>query len=312
MRIVFMGTPAFAIPVLSALLDAGYDVVGVYTQPDKASGRGRRVVATPVKQLAQDRELPVFQPASLKSQHAQLEIASLSPDVIVVAAYSQFLPPDTLDLPPLGCLNVHPSLLPRYRGPSPVASAVLDGVAVTGVTIIKLDEGMDSGPIIASRETPVGPQENVASLTTRLFQIGASLLVEILPAWAEDRIQAQPQDGPQATITKRLSKKDGEIDWPLSATGIARQVLAYHPWPGSYTRWRGKQLNIVEAYAVESSVATPSPPGLVVWIQDGGLGIVTGGGVLKIERLRLEGRRTVGAREFIQGHPQFPGSVVGR
>ena len=311
MRVVFMGTPAYATAVLSALLDVPHDVVGVYTRPDRPAGRGKRPAASPVKCFAQERGLPVRQPASLRSRQAQQELASLSPDVIVVAACGFFLPPRTLDLPPFGCLNLHPSLLPRYRGPSPVASAILNGDAVTGVAIIKLDEGMDTGPIVAHRETRVRPRENALELTTRLFQMGASLLIEIMPGWAQGRIRARPQEHSQATITRLLSRADGSIDWRFDAARIARQVLAYQPWPGSFTSWRGRVLKVIEAAAVDAEAATPSPPGMVMALPDGGVGIATGEGVLAVGRLQLEGRRAVGAREFMNGHPEFLGSTVG-
>ena len=311
MRIVFMGTPDFAVPVLSALLDAAYEVVGVYTRPDKPAGRGKQPMASAVKQHALARGLPVFHPVSLRPQQVQRELASLSPDVMIVAAYGLLIPSGILDLPPLGCLNIHPSLLPRYRGPSPVASAILNGDPVTGVTIIKLDEGMDTGPIIACQETPVGPQENAEDLTTRLFQMGASVLMEVLPQWMRGEIRERVQDETQATVTRRLSREDGEIDWGLGAVHIARQVLAYYPWPGSYTRWMGKLLKVIDASAIELEAATSHPPGVVVSLPDGGLGITTGEGILEVRRLQMEGRRGLGAREFAQGQRDFPGSTVG-
>ena len=311
MKIIFMGTPDFAVPVLSALLDAGHDIVAVYTQPDKRSGRGKQLAATPVKRYAQDRGLPVRQPASLRPPQVQEELASHSPDVIAVAAYGLFLPAGTLEMPPLGCLNVHPSLLPRYRGPSPVASAILDGGPVTGVTVMKIDEGMDTGPIVARRETTIVPKESAQELTLRLFQMGASLLVEVLPAWERGEIQPCPQDDSQAAVTRRLSREDGEIDWGLDAVRIARQVRAYQPWPGSFTRWRGRLLKVIDASATESPDATPSPPGSVVSLPDRGIGIATGDGVLAVRRLQLEGRRVVDTAEFVQGYPDLVGSTVG-
>ena len=310
LKIAFMGTPAFAVPVLGGLLDAGHEAVAVYTQPDKPAGRGRRPAQPPVKEYALARGLPVLQPSSLRSQGVQDQLESLAPDVVVVAAYGRFLPPPVLDLPPLGCLNVHPSLLPKYRGPSPVSSAILNGEAVTGVTIIRLDEGMDSGPIVAQTEEPIGVRETAEELTARLFLLGASLLVEVLPRWARADIQARPQDDSQATVTKLLSREDGEIDWGLGAGQIARQVLAYHPWPGTFTRWSGKTLKIMEASMVVLEGEAPSPPGLVVSLADGGLGVATGDGVLAVERLQLQGRQVVSARDFVRGHPEVSGSVL--
>ncbi len=306
-----MGTPAFAVPVLSTLLEAGHDVIGVYTRPDRPAGRGKRLAPTPVKEYALGRGLHVFQPASLRPQRVQNKLVCLSPDVIVVAAYGLFLPPETLNLPPLGCLNIHPSLLPKYRGPSPVASAVLNGDQITGVTVMKQDEGWDTGPIVAQREAVIGPHETTEDLTARLFEMGASLLVEVLPRWAEGQVQARPQDEADATVTRRLSREDGEIDWGLGALRIARQVRAHHPWPGSFTRWGGKLLKVVDAAAVEPHPGGPSPPGLVVSLPEGGLEIATGDGVLEVSRLQLEGRKAVSAREFVAGYGDFVGATVG-
>ena len=253
----------------------------------------------------------MFQPASLTPHQVINDLASLSSDLITVAAYGLFLPSGMLDLFPLGVLNVHPSLLPKYRGPSPVASAILDGAPITGVTIMKIDEGMDSGPVIARREAPIERHENAEELTARLFQIGASLLVEVLPRWAQGQIHAQPQDESQATATNRISKEDGEINWGLSASLIARQVRAYQPWPGVFTRWRGGLLKIVESVAIDRESAEESRAGLVVALRNGSVGINCGYEVLEVRQLQLEGRRAVGVREFVQGHPDFVESRLG-
>ena len=310
MRTVFMGTPGFAVPVLVALLDAGHEVAGVYTQPDRPVGRRRQPAPSPVKEAALERGLPVFQPPSLKRAEAQDELVGLAPDVIVVAAYGLFLPRATLDLPPLGCLNVHPSLLPKYRGPSPVASAILSGDADTGVTVIKLDEGMDSGPIIAQCETPIGADEDGVGLTARLFQLGADLMVETLPEWAAGHIVAVPQDDAAATTTKLLKREDGEIDWGQDTARIARQVRAYQPWPGAFTRWRGKLLKLTEATAAADH-ASDAQPGQVIALPSGGLGVATAHGTLDVKRLQLEGSRASDAAEFLRGHADIVGAVLG-
>lgn len=305
-----MGTPDFAVPVLEALLEAGHDLAGVYTRPDRPSGRGRRVVAPEVKRFAMDRGLLVLQPTSLRrDRDAHRRLSALCPDLIVVAAYGLFLPQQTLEVPRLGCLNVHPSLLPRHRGASPVATAILEGDAVTGVTIMQLDEGMDSGPVLAQIETPIGLHENAEDLTRRLFRLGAGLLIEVLPGWERGDIEGTAQDETRATFTHRLSRDDGEIDWNNSTDRIARQVRAYYPWPGSFTRWAGRLLKIIEARASGVEVATP--PGSVVTLVGGGLGIGTGDGVLEPLQLQLEGRRPVTAREFALGHGDFPGARLG-
>ena len=311
MRVIFMGTPAYAIPVLSALLDGSYNVVGVYARPDRPAGRSTRSVPSEIKRFALDRELPVFQPDSLRrDEEARREMASLSPDVVVVAAYGLFLPSEILGLPPLACLNVHPSLLPMYRGPSPVSAAILGGDEVVGVTIIKLDEGMDSGPILAQRERPVGPLETTQSLTTRLFDLGAALLTEVLPGWRRGEIQPRPQDDTQATVTSLLTREDGDIVWSRPAVHIDRQVRAYFPWPGSFTRWSGRLLKIIEAAPLEQETDVSAAPGQVIALSEGA-GVVTGEGLLVVRRLQLEGRRPVSVQEFLRGRRDFVGSVLG-
>ena len=310
LRLVFMGTPEFAVPALAALLDAGHDVVGVYTQPDRRSGRGRRLSAPPVKTFAEDRRLPVFQPASLREDaEARHAIAELAPDAIIVAAYGLFLPEDTLAVPRLGCLNIHPSLLPRHRGPSPVATAILEGDQTTGVTIMLLDEGMDTGPILAQRETPIAPKETCDNLTARLFDIGANLLVETLQQWNAGHISPIPQNDANATITKRLQRADGRIDWNQPADSIARQIRAFTTWPGTFTTWRARTLKILEAEPLNATHA--DPPGKVVGMNGAGVATFTGQGALRLMRVQMEGRRASSAADFARGYPDFVGSVLG-
>ena len=308
MRIVFMGTPDFAVPVLSRLMEAGHEIAAVYSQPDRPAGRGRKLVPTPTKRFAEEYGIEVRQPKSLRSEAECAGLASLSPEVVVVAAYGLFLPPEALEIPPLGCLNIHPSLLPRYRGPSPVVSAIINGGDETGVTIMKLDEGMDSGPILAQKQVPIDERDTGPELTRRLFDLGANLLAETLPGWASGSIQASPQDESQATFTTLVKKEDGEIDWTDNAERIARMVRAYEPWPGTFTYWDGKLLKILDA----TSTAGSASPGHVVGLNDGGIGIGTGDGVLAVDRLQMEGRRPSDAQDFVRGYPNFLGSKVGR
>ncbi len=311
-RAVFMGTPDFALPALDALAHAGCDIVAVYTQPDRRAGRGKRTTPSPVKQAALERGLPVYQPASLRRDpDARQQLAALQPHLIVVAAYGLFLPAETLALPPLGALNIHPSLLPLYRGPSPVTSAMLAGDAKTGVSIILLDEGMDSGPILAQRETPIGATETAGALTARLFDMGAALLADTLPAWRARRIAPAPQDESRATTTRLLSREDGAIDWHSPAAQIARQVRAYHPWPSAFTHWNGKLLKITEARAADApGIAPDIAPGGVIALPQG-VAIAAGEGALMPLRLQLEGRRAVSAAEFTRGYPDFIGAILG-
>ena len=309
LRVVFMGTPTFAVPVLDALLEAGCDIAGVYTQPDRRSGRGRRYTAPPVKQAAIERGLAVFQPSSLRrDEEARLHIASLAPDVIVVVAYGLFLPPDTLSVPPLGALNIHPSLLPRHRGPSPVATAILEGDALTGVTVMQLDEGMDSGPIIAQRQTPIGAEETAEDLTVRLFNVGAELLADTIYPWRDGEITPVPQSEADATVTRLLKREDGAIDWTQSAERIARQIRAYHPWPGSFTHWRGRQLKVHEASALGTVEGTP--PGTVCEPPEG-IAVATGEGALLLRRVQIEGRQATDISDFVRGYRDFVGSLLG-
>lgn len=301
-----MGTPDFALPVLEAALHLGATVVGVYTRPDKPQGRGLKVEPPPVKRYALERGLPVFQPTSLRNPAAQAELAALKPDVVLVAAYGRILPSEVLAIPPKGALNVHPSLLPRYRGPSPVVTAILDGVERTGVTLYLMDAGMDTGPVLAQREEPVWPDDTAESLTRRLFRVGADLVVDVLPRWVAGTVAPVPQDETQATVTRLVTREDGEADWRLPATTLHRRLRAYAPWPGLYTRWRGRNLKIVDA----CPVAGRAEPGLVVPLDgpDAPCGVGTGEGVMALKTLLLEGKRGMTSREFLQGYRDFVGS----
>jgi methionyl-tRNA formyltransferase len=309
MRVVFMGTPAFVLPVVEALVGAGYHVVGVFTQPDKPTGRGLAMEPPPVKVWAQGRGVPVFQPPSLRRPEAQEVLRRLEPQVIVAAAYGKVLPPSVLSLPPLGCVNVHPSLLPRYRGPSPVQAAILNGDAVTGVTVMLMDEGLDTGPILAQRQEPVRNDDTARTLTERLFRLGAALLVETLERWARRELSPIPQDPTQAVTTRLLTKEDGWLDFHRPAVFLWRMVRAYDPWPGAFTRWRGRRLKLLEVSPLPET--TPHPPGTVVPLPHHAstpAGVQTGEGILALRRLQLEGKRPMECREFLHGHRDFLGA----
>ena len=308
MRLVFMGTPAFVVPVLETLLaEAEVQVVGVYTQPDRPRGRGRSVELTPVKSAGVNLGLPVFQPASLRSARAQQELADLRPDVILVAAYGRFLPPEVLDLPPGGCLNLHPSLLPRYRGPAPVVSTILDGEAVTGVTLMQLDEGMDTGPILAQQEYPLNGDETAADLTEALFRTGAQLLLDNLEALAAGKLPAQPQDDSRATVTRKLERADGLADWTRSAVTLERQRRAFTPWPGLTTHWQDKSLRLLDVAPSNRPDLAGADPGLVISLpsEETPAGIITADGILGLKAVQLEGRRATSIAEFLRGYPAF-------
>ena len=305
-----MGTPGFAVPVLEALVSAGHEVAAAYSRPDRPSGRGKRTSPTPVKEAASAMDIPVVQPPSLKPSEVQQDLASLAPEVIVVAAYGLFLPREVLDLPRHSCLNIHPSLLPKLRGPSPVSTAIVDGEAITGATIMVMDEGVDTGPVLAQRQTSIGDSETAEVLTTRLFELGARLLVEVLPEWAEGRIQARPQDESQATVTRLLAREAGRIDWEMTAAQIARRVRGYAPWPGAYTYWDGKMLKVIDASPHDATVG--DRPGTVIGPASGDwIDISTGDGTLGVSRLQLEGRRAASARDFLQGNASIIGAQLG-
>ena len=306
-----MGTPDFAVPALHILLNGDYDVAAVYTQPDREAGRGRKLAVSPVKDLALTHSIQVIQPESLKDDTAADYMAGLAPDVIVVAAYGRLIPQRILSLPKYGCVNIHPSLLPRYRGPSPVATAILEGDAVTGVSIMLLDAGMDSGPLLRQQETTISDTDTTGSLTLKLAERGAKLLGETLPGWIAGKITPEPQDESRVTITRIMTKLDGEIDWKLSALQIWRQVRAFHPWPGTYTRWQGKQLKVNEVIPLPQE--KPGQPGRVIALSGASgapVGVECGEGILGLRKLQLEGKKEITAEEFLRGQRNFTGSIL--
>ena len=307
-RLVFMGTPEFAVLVLEALVGS-YQIVAVVTQPDQATGRGRRVEPSPIKKTALAHDLPLLQPPSLRRTEAAAELRELAPDVIVVAAFGQILPPEVLAIPPHGCLNVHASLLPRYRGAAPIAAAILAGEEQTGITLMLMDEGMDTGPILAQAECKIEPQDTTGSLSVKLAHLGAELLIETLPRWLDGQIAPQPQDDSLATYCQMITKKDGLLDWSLPATALWLRVRAYHPWPGTYTYWRGKLLKILRARPVTIGPSSEEP-GRVISVDDG-VAVVTGTDALLLEEIQLAGKKALAAQEFIRGRRDFIGSVLG-
>jgi methionyl-tRNA formyltransferase len=295
-RIVFMGSPEFALPALRALA-ASDEVVAVVTQPDRAAGRGRSLKPPPVKVLAQQLGINVLQPERLRAPEAVAALRRLAPDLIVVAAYGQILRPEVLSLPSFGCLNIHASLLPRWRGASPVQHAILAGDNETGVTIMKMDEGLDTGPILAQRATPIAADETAGMLAERLAQMGADLLMEILPAYLSGKIQPRPQPAEGVTYAPLLKKEDGLLDLTRSAEELSRQVRAFSPWPGAFIEWQGAPLRIWRA--------RPSPeesprPGIRLKVQ-GRAALGTGQGVLILEEVQPAGRNRMSSQAFLAG-----------
>jgi methionyl-tRNA formyltransferase len=308
-RLVFMGTPDFAVPVLKALIGR-YDIVGVVTQPDRRAKRGRKLEAPPVKVVALAHGLPVLQPPSLRRPEAVAELRDLAPEVIVVAAFGQILRAEVLNIPPQGCLNVHASLLPSYRGAAPIAAAILAGEEETGATIMLMDEGMDTGSILSQATCPISPQDTRGSLSARLAQLGADLMVDTLPRWLAGEVEPQVQDNSQATYCRIIAKKDGLIDWSQSALNIWRRSRAYYPWPSTYTYWRGKLLKVLRA-EVLPQWSGEGESGQVVAL-DEGLAVATGEGALLLREVQLAGKRALSAEDFARGQRGFVGSVLGR
>ena len=309
-RVVFLGTAAFAVPALRALAESGSEPVAVYTQPDRPAGRGRRSRPSPVKDAAEKLGLDVFQPPDLRGLAEAERLRSLAPTVLVLAAYGRILPGRLLQIPPRGGLNVHPSLLPAYRGPSPVATAILDGETRTGVSIFSMDAGMDSGPVIARRELPIGVAETTATLTGQLADRGADLLVDVLEQWVDGSIAAEPQDPEMATTTRLLRREDGVLDFSEPAETLARKVRAFDPWPGTATTVDGQRFSVRVAHPME--IGEPAGrPGQVVALANGRTGIVAGGGsVLALDRVQIAGKRPVGAAEFARGRRDFVGTIL--
>lgn len=310
LRVVFMGTPRFALPVLDALdASADVDICGVFTPPDRPGGRGGHPVSPPVKLHAQELGMEIHQPSTLRSKEVQDLFSSLAPDIIVVAAYGRFLPTPVLNLPPGGCLNLHPSLLPRHRGPSPVVTSILEGDPATGVSLMRLDEGMDTGPVIASRPYQMAGGETAEWLTEELFRMGSLLLMENLGPWVRGELTATPQIEGDATITRKVERGDGRADWSLSAQELDRRFRAYRPWPGLYAQWDGKLIKFLDVSAVSGDGDTELPPGTIVQIPGLiPLGVVTGAGVLELKTVQLEGRKSATAAEFLRGYPGFLGA----
>ena len=308
-RTVFMGTPEFSVPSLDALIKSDYQVVAVYTQPDRGTGRGQQVAPSPVKRLALSKGLDVVQIEKFKVAGTIERLTALAPDLIVVAAFGLILPSEVLSLPKLGCVNIHPSLLPRHRGASPIVAAILQGDEITGVTIMLMDSGMDTGPILNQREVPISDEDTADSLSAKLARDGAQLLLETLPSWIDGRIKPRPQDDSKASYSKMIKKEDGEIDWRLSTKELWRRVRAFDPWPGCYTHWQDKRLKLIKVLPLYSEKS--HEPGKVIILPASApttVGVQTGDGVLGLVRLQLEGKRELSAEEFVRGRRDFIGS----
>ena len=295
-KIVFMGSPDFSIPAMRALAEV-YPIVGVVTQPDRPAGRGRVLTPPPVKRLALELGLPLIQPERLRQPEAMAQLQAWAPDVIVVAAFGQILRPAVLELPRFGCVNVHASLLPRWRGAAPIQAALLNGDAETGITIMRMDAGVDTGPTLSQRALPIQPDDNAGALSERLAALGGELLLETLPAYLSGELAPQPQEDAGATYAPMLNKADGQLDFSQPAEALARRVRAFNPWPGAFTIWQGQMLKIQRAHAVPTPCAVP---GQTV-IYQGLPAFCTSDGLLALDELQPAGKKPQPGKAFLQG-----------
>ena len=309
MRIVFMGTPEFAVPSLNVLVEAGYEICGVFTQPDKAKNRGMRLQASPVKEYALSAGLPIFQPAKMRDGEALALLQELKPDLIAVAAYGKILPVDILELPPLGCVNVHSSLLPKYRGAAPINWAILNGESETGVTIQRMAEGIDTGDILAQTKTPIDINENAAQLLARLAQMGAELLVDTVRKLEVGLAVAAPQDESLASYAPMLSRELSPMDWGRPARQLHDQVRGLYPWPSAVAALDGIRCKIIRTSLLEEE--TDQQPGTILQADKKGLRIACGGGsILEIFELQPDGKKAMPAASFLMGHSIQTGTVI--
>lgn len=305
LRVVFFGTPQFAVPTLDRLIASSHTVVGVVTQPDRPRGRGQKMSDGPVKARAMSAGIPVLQPATLKDPHVVAEIAALSADIGVVAAYGKILTEAILHTPPLGMVNVHASLLPRYRGAAPVHRAVIAGDAQTGVTIMRVVKALDAGMMLATVRRAIDADETSEDVERDLSERGADLLVSTLDRMARGSVHEEPQDDARATYAPRLTKEDGVIDWSRPAVDVHNLIRGLYPWPHAYTYWRGRRLIVLRSSP--SSGTTHALPGVVIAAHSEELRVATGEGHLQILELQAEGKRPMTAREFLAGHRVEPG-----
>ena len=311
MRLVFMGTPDFAAASLEALLRSDDSVVGIVTQPDRPKGRGQTLTPSPVKLLAQGAQIPLLQPLKMKDPEFLHALAGWKPDMIAVAAFGRILPPVILTLPPLGCINVHGSLLPKYRGAGPIQWAIMNGEKQTGITTMLMDVGMDTGAMLLQEAIPIMPDDTADTLSPRLAELGGRLLAETIVRLKAGTLVPQPQDSSRATLAPLLKKEDGVIDWTLPAMVLANRVRGLSPWPGAYTSVAGSDSwRIWRALALPGPVTTP--PGVIVTITREAVHVATGDGVLAVMELQPANSRRMAVSQYLAGHPIAVGLQLGR
>lgn len=308
LSLIFAGTPEFSVPALEALIASRHRVLAVYTQPDRPAGRGQQVTMSAVKQCALKHQLPVEQPQTLKDPAAVARLAQWSADLMVVVAYGLLLPKQVLDTPRLGCVNIHASLLPRWRGAAPIQRAIQAGDEKSGVTIMQMDVGLDTGPMLLERETAITPRETAGTLHDRLAKLGAEAIVEALEAIAAGTAQPRKQPEEGVTYAAKIRKEEALIDWSKSAIEIDRQVRAFNPWPIAETRWNGQQLRVWEALPLDKK--TSATPGTVIATSSAGIEVATGDGTLQLTRVQLAGRKAMPAADFLRAH-RPEGAVLG-
>jgi methionyl-tRNA formyltransferase len=307
-QIIFFGTPDFAVPTLKTLLGGPDRVVAVVTQPDRRRGRGQKVFPSPVKEVAQGQSIQVFQPERARDEGFQKQLHELRPDLFVVVAYGQILPQGLLDIPEQGSVNVHASLLPKYRGAAPIAWAILRGEEVTGVTTMMMDAGMDTGDILLQAETPVGEKETFKTLHDRLASLGAHLLSDTMAGLKAGSLSPRPQEHLKATYAPMIKKEDGHIDWSKGAPDIDRLIRAFNPWPGAFSLWEGRLLRI---YGGEIRRGNPDgKPGTVVWLGSDFIEVKTGKDSFVIREVQLEGGKRMSVKDFLPGHPVAVGTLL--
>ncbi|WP_246064848.1 methionyl-tRNA formyltransferase [Melghirimyces algeriensis] len=304
-----MGTPDFAVPSLRRLVDEGYHVVSVVSQPDKPQGRKRILTPPPVKVAAQEMELPVFQPQRLKDPENVQRVLEMEPDLIVTAAYGQILPREILDAPRFGCINVHASLLPKYRGGAPIHHALIQGEKETGVTIMYMVEALDAGDMLAWKSIPIDEEDHVGTLHDKLAKLGADLLSETVTKLIQGDVKAIPQDHEQATYAPNIKREDEQLDWNRTSWELFHQVRGLSPWPVAYTLWNGKPLKVWKARPVP--LGKPAKPGTVVRVEDDGVVVATSDGGLQILELQPAGKKRMTAEQFVRGRKLKPGDVLG-
>ncbi len=307
-RTVFMGTPDFALPVLQGLVDYGVDLCAVYTQPDRPRGRGKKLASPPVKQLALQCRIPVFQPPRLRDPATVAQLVELAPDLIVVVAYGQILPAAILEIPRYGCINVHASLLPRYRGAAPINKAIVDGEQVTGVTTMMMDIGLDTGDMLVKRATEIGAEETAGELHDRLALLGREAMEETLRRLCCGTLRREKQDEALSSYAPLMNKEDGRIDWRQPATAVHNLIRGLTPWPGAYTRLRGVTLKLASTRPLEGAGASP---GTVVTADATGVCVACGDGSLMVRELQLPGKKLLPAAEFLRGRPLPVGTRLG-